>query len=177
MSGSLDLSTVRRFTEDLSDKLTHCDNGEGMVCATLEQRIQFYAEQCAALRDYINRWARSIFSGELAFDPEAEALLKGQAQRLLHRAKQTAANGRAMNRTCFELQGLDALHYFVADLEYLLENWVRPRRSVSPAPRVKPSDGAKKQIVERLEQLPPLPSDWRPTDPQQLAAFNEQNAM
>jgi len=174
MSAALDLSTVRRFTADLNDKLTRCDNGEGMVCASLDERINYYVETCGELREYVNRWARAIFTGELPFESETEALLKAQVQRVLHRAKEVAALGRAMTGKCFELRGLNALHYFVADFDYLLQNWVSPRRSVSPAPRLKRPDAVRQQIINRLEQLPPPPSDWRPSDPKQQALFNKQ---
>ncbi len=176
MQATLDLSAVRCFTDSLQDRLRQCDNGEGMVFSNLDESINYYVQLCVELRNYINQWARAVFTNQVAFDPAVEELLKSETSLLLHRAKQLAACGRAMNGQCFELQGLSFLHYYIADFDYLLENWVSPRAAVSPAPRVKLSDAVEQQIIERLGNLSALPSDWRPTDPEQLACFQKQKA-
>jgi hypothetical protein len=177
MLATFDLDAVRHFTRDLRDKRSQCDNGEGMVCSNLQESIKRYVELCQELRTAVNEWVRAIFTGQAKFDPDAETLLKTELQHLLNRAKQIAALGRAMNWQCFELQGLHALHYFVADFDYLLENWVRPQLSVSPSPRVKISGAAEQQISERIGKLPSLASDWRPTDQEHLVRFQNQRAI
>src|SRR5206468_2270121 len=134
---TLDLPAVRHFTEGLDERLRRCDNGEGMLCSTLDASINYYVQLCGELREYINQWARAVFTGEAAFDPEVETLLKGRVQDLLRRAKGIAARGRAMDGYCYMLQGLNMLHCYIADFDYLLTNWVSPRLAVSPAPRVK----------------------------------------
>jgi hypothetical protein len=174
MPATLDLPTVRRFTDDLNERLRRCDNGEGMICSSLDESINYYVRLCGELREYVNQWARAVFMGRVAFDPEVEKLLMMESRRLLHRAKQVAACGRVMNGQRFVLEGLGALHYHIADLDYLLENWVSPRLAVGAAPRVKLSEAAEQQASERLEKLSPLPSDWRPTDPEQVAFFQKQ---
>jgi len=131
----LDLAAVRRFTDELDENIRRCDNGEGTVCSNLEQTIGHYAGLCNSLRGYIDQWARAIFSGQIAFDQDIEDLFKKEAKHLLHRAKQIAMIGRKMQEQCFALEGLHPLNDAVLDLDYLLENWVRPRRAVSPAPR------------------------------------------
>lgn len=176
MAGTLDLTAVRRFTDDLNEQVRRCENGEGMVCSNLDESIGHYVRLCAELRAYIGQWAQAVFSGKLEFDPEVDSLLNAEARRLLRRAKQVAARGRVMNGQCFELQGLDDLHYHIAALDYLLENWVKPRLAVSPAPRVALSEATKREISERLATLPTLPSDWQPTDPEQLAFFQRERA-
>jgi hypothetical protein len=80
--------------------------------------------------------------------------LNTQARRLLRRAKQVAARGRAMDGDCFELKGLNALHFSIADLDYLVDNWVKPQLAVSPAPRVPLTDAATQEIAERLANMP-----------------------
>ncbi len=174
MPATLDLHTVLRFAGDLNARLQRCENGEGIECSSLDARINYYVQLCSELREYVNQWARAVFTGRIPFDPEVDKLLNEESKRLLHRAADTAARGRAMNGLCFVLQGLDALHYHLADFHFLLENWVSPRLAVSPAPRVKLPDAAKQQIRERLDKLPALPSDWRPTDARQLALFKKQ---
>lgn len=165
MQATLDLLAVRRFTEDLKERVRQCDNGEGMICSNLDETITHYVRLCAELRAYMIQWARAVFTGEVGFDSAVECLLKEEAQRLLGRAKEVAARGRAMDGQCYVLQGLNALHYHIADFDYLLANWVSPRLAVSPAPRVKLSNAAEQQVLERIKKLSPLPSDWRPTGP------------
>jgi hypothetical protein len=167
----LDVDEVRRFTEGLREQVRRCDNGEGMICSNLDETINHYVRLCADWRIYINQWARAVFTGQIALDSKVENLLKAESEGLLHHAHQVAARGRAMDGYCYMLQGLNPLHASIADLEYLLKNWTSPQRSVSPAPRVKLPEAAQKQGLERLKDLPPLQSDWRPTDPEQLAFF------
>lgn len=176
MPATLDLKTVNRFTEDLNVRLRQCDNGEGMICSNLDESINHYVQVCGELRGYVNQWARAIFTGQTAFDPAVEDHLKDEVRRLLQRAKQLAARGRAMDGECFVLQGLNPLHRHLADFDYLLENWVSPRLAVSPTPRVKLSQAAEQQVNERVGRLSALPADWRPTDAEQLAFFQKQRA-
>jgi hypothetical protein len=172
---TFDITTVRRFTEDLNDLARRCDNGEGTECTTLERSLERYVELCATLREKINDWARAIFKGELAFDVEVEGQLKSGARELLVRAEEVAARGRAMDGQCYVLAPLNELHYRIADLDYLLGNWVRPKPAVSPAPRVRMPAAAEQEAAERIKSLQPLPSGWRPKDPGQLAFFQEPN--
>ncbi|HBI45214.1 MAG TPA: hypothetical protein DDY78_20515 [Planctomycetales bacterium] len=174
MPATLDLLAVRRFTDDLNERLRQCDNGEGMFCSNLSATIDHYVQLCGELRAYVNHWARAIFTGQTAFDQAVEDLLKEEARRLLHRSKRLAAQGRAMDGMCYVLPGLNPLHCHLADLGYLLENWVSPRLSVSPAPRVRLSHAAEQQVMERIGKLSALPADWRPNDPEQRALFPRQ---
>jgi hypothetical protein len=153
MSATLDLPAVRRFTDDLNHRLRRCDTGEGLECATLEQSIEYHARLCTELRSYVKQWARAVFIGEVSFDSSVERLLTEELRRLLQRAEQVAARGRAMDGECYQLQGLNELHSHIADFHFLLENWVSPRLAVSPAPRVKLSKAAASQIAERLRTL------------------------
>lgn len=176
MQATLDLPGVRRFTDELNNRLRQCDNGEGVVCSNVEETINHYARLCHELRLYINEWARSIFAKRIVFDPTIENVLKDEVRFLLGRSKQVAARGRALDGYCFVLQGLNELHCYIADLDYLLENWVSPRPAVSPAPRVRLAQEVEQQISEQLKTLAPLPSDWQPTNPEQLAVFRKLKA-
>jgi hypothetical protein len=176
MLATYDLAAVRHFTEDLSNRRNRCDNGEGQICSSLEQKIGQYVRMCEELRSAIKQWARAIFAGDAEYDSEVERVWKTELTSLLHHAKQVAAQGRAMNWQCYELQWLDSLHYCVADFDYVLANWVSPRLSTSPAPRTRLSEDTKRKAAERLEKLAPLSSDWQPTDPEQLAFFQKQKA-
>jgi hypothetical protein len=174
MPAIIDLPAVRHFTEQLNEQARQCDNGEGAICNTLDESINHYVQLCQSLRVYINMWARAVFTGQVAFDQAVEGILKNEVQYLLHRCKPVAACGRAMDGECFVLEGLNRLHFHIADFDYLLSNWVSPRLSVSPTPRVRLSDAEEQKVIERLGTLSALPTDWRPKDPEQLAFFEKQ---
>jgi hypothetical protein len=174
MLATFDLPAVRHFTEDVSDRMRRCDHGEGTECSTLDDSINHYARLCREMREYVSQWARAVFSCQITFDQEVETLLKTEARRLLHRAKQVAACGRQMNGECFELEGLPWLHHYVADFDYLLDNWVSPRPAVAPSSRVQVPAASRQQGIERLRKLQLLPSGWMPSDPEQLAWFKGQ---
>lgn len=174
MTATLDLAAVRRFTDDLNDQVRRCENGEGITCSNLDEAISHYVRLSASLHDYIGQWAQAVFSGRLEFDPDVDSLLNAEARRLLRRAKQIAARGRVMDGECFELKALDALHYHIVNFDYFLENWVKPRLAVSPAPRNRLHQPVAEEIAKRIAALPLLPSDWRPSDPDQLVFFQKQ---
>ena len=173
---TLDLASVRGYTKDLEDKIRQCDNGEGMRCADLDDRIDHYVKLFEQVRENIDRWARAVFTGRIEFDQEVEGAFLAQIDLLLDRANPVAAHGRQMNGWCCELHGPNLLHHHMADLYYLRENWASPRLSVSPAPRVQLSQATEQEIAKRLETLSPLPADWQPSDPEQLAIFRKHRA-
>ena len=171
MLETLDIATVRRFTEDQRLQIQACDNGEGFFCNTLEHSIRRYCDLLSKSRQTIDQWARAIFSGEISFDSEVEALFRDQTRSLLTQAEKVAARGRTSENTCCEVLGLVELHRRTADLNYLMKNWVSPKRSVSPAARVAMPSDAHDQILDRLQKLEPLPEGWLPSDPEQLAFY------
>lgn len=154
MTAPLDLAAVRRFTDDLNEQVRRCETGEGTVCADLDQTLSHYVQLCSELRAYIDQWAQAVFSGQLEFDPEIDSVLYEESRRILRRAKAVAARGRALDGECFELENLNALHHHVFDLDFLVDNWVKPRLAVSPAPRVAIPPATHAEIAERLSQMP-----------------------
>jgi hypothetical protein len=165
MEMTFDYLAVQNFTTNLENQRGRADTDSRAAYQKLELRINGYTEMCFSMRAYINGWARSIFTGEVDFDPEAEAVLKEELERLVVGAKQVAALGRALGEPAVLSAGLAKLHYHIADLGYILENWVSPQLAVSPAPRVKLSAKVEQEIRERLKTLPPLPSDFCSTYP------------
>ena len=176
MIATLDLPAVRQFTEDLNIRLRGCGNDEGMFCSNLDATIHCYVKLCEELRSWLGQWTDAVFAGEVAFDAEVDNLFKTEAQHLLDRTKEVAAYARAIEGQCYELTGLNALHYHVVDFGYLLQNWFSPQLAVGPAPRVKVPKAVEQQALERLKSLPPLPSNWQPTDAEQRARFQKQRA-
>jgi len=152
MTATYQVSDVRRFNDELNEQVRTCDNGEGTTCSSLDGKIKHYNGLCAQLRDYVNQWARAIFTGQIAFDAEIESLLVQEIRQLLPRANGVAAHGRVLQKECMP-EGLDELKDRILDFHYLLENWVSPRLSVSPAPRVVIPEEVDEKILERLKKL------------------------
>jgi hypothetical protein len=174
MQAIFDMPAVRRFTADTSDRIHRDEAGEGTSSNDLAERITCHAQACDEFRAFLSEWAQAVFSGRVAFDPEIEDLLKREGTQLLRRAKSLAAHGRAIHGMTHDLAELKDFHGSIAALDYLLDNWVTPRLAVGPAPRVILSDSTVKEIRENLGKLTPLPADWPPTDPEQLAVFEQQ---
>jgi hypothetical protein len=174
MLATFDLPAVSRFAAELKERQRQCGNGEGMFCSSLDESIKCLADLCRDLLFTLKKWATAVFKGQVVFDQQVEAEFQAQVRDLLPHAKRVAAEGREKNWMCFELQGLNELHYWIAELDYLREHWVSPRLAVAPSPRVSLPDAAERQISERLRELPPLPPDWRPSDPEQIAWYQKQ---
>lgn len=173
MLATFDLPAVSRFAAELKERLRRCETGEGMVCSNLDESIKCHADLCRELLLALKHWANAVFKGQVAFDPQVEAEFRAQARDLLSHAERVAAEGREKNWMCFELRGLNQLHFWIAELDYKQKHWVSPRLAVAPAPRVSIPDAAERQITERVGKLPPLPRDWRPSDPGQQKQFTE----
>lgn len=150
---TFELAEVRDFAAALDRRMAQCDNGEGMLCNTVEEKINHYVALCRDLRECINQWARSVFRAEIKFDADVEAVLRQEATSLLRHAKPVAALGRQIDGECFGFGALGELHCRLADLDFLLENWVSPQRSVSPAPRVRLTESAAREMKDRMAAL------------------------
>lgn len=173
---TFEFAAVRGFADDLNARLSRCDNGEGMECATLDDSFRHYATVCRELRENIRRWGRAVFAGRVAFDPEVERVWLTEAKALSNRAVLLLSDGRrAGDNCCWALDGRVALQAALYELNDLITDWVTPQRSVGPAARLGlPLDpAAAEEAQRRLDALPPLPSDWQPADPVQRARLGK----
>lgn len=171
---TFDLAEVRDFAAVLTARLDHCDNGEGMECATLDAALQHYAQLCCEFRGQVREWGRAVFTGRVAFDPGVDAVFRAEAGKLYARAFELAEYGRRAEVPCYVLDGRAALHAALWDLHRLLNPWVTPGRAVGVGARHEPVTPA--EVAEgrrRLDALPPLPADWQPEDARQRRAFRK----
>jgi hypothetical protein len=166
---TFDLADVQAFYQGLDARFTRCDNGEGMHCANLNDTLLEYAILCCEFRNGIRQWGRAVFTGRAKFDPEVEKFWKDKAAKLFWRAFELLSYGERQEGPCYTLEGKAALQSALWELSNLLNNWVTPSLAVGPSARHKvvmsPEEAA--DIRRRIEALPPLPSDWQPTDAQQ----------
>ncbi len=179
---TFDLVEVREFTATIDARLKQCDNGEGTVCATLEESLRHYAGLCDEFREGVRAWGRAVFSGLVVFDPEVERLVLVEGKRLLDQTVAKADHAGAMesNHTqltdsgcCYVLDGLPTLRSALRKLSQFFDPWVTPGLSVGPAARVRRHHTTEQfeAIRLRLAAMPPLPADWQPDDPEQRRAL------
>ena len=172
---TFDLDEVRAFTAGLRAEVTRCDNGEGMVCATLDATLLHYAELCCKFDGAARQWARAVFTGRVPYDAEVDVALQEHGRWLLHQALETWQHGQRSEVPCYELAGYTILQAVLFDLYRLLKGWVTPKLAVGPAARqaTKLDSVATDEIRERIASLPPLPADWLPDNPAQQALYRK----
>jgi hypothetical protein len=156
---SFDVAAVLCFAMDFKDRLGRCNNREGIGCSNVDRSINDCVLLCVEFWQYLKQWGQAVFAARVPFDQNVERLLIDEARQLLSHTKQLAAYGRTRDAQGSKPQKLDALHYYLADFDYLLENWVSPQRSVGPAPRVTVPEAMKQEILRNLATLPPLPNE------------------
>jgi hypothetical protein len=166
---TFNLAEVRGFAADLYDRMERCDNGEGMVCATLDATLKTYATICCTFSERLRRWGREVFAGRVAFDPAVEEEWLQQGTQLYSRALEMLAQGQKVEGPCYTLDGQGVLYGALSDLYRLLRGWVTPKRAVGPGARqgLKLEPTAEKEARQRIANLPPLPANWQPDNARQ----------
>jgi hypothetical protein len=156
---------IRAFAAKLEARMNSCDNGEGMECATIDGSLRQYASLCCDYIDTVRRWGQSVFAGRIAFDPDVEKSLIEEGCRLNARAMAMLAFGQRNEVHCHELSH-EPLQAALWELNNLLKGWVSPKLAVGPSARqgIDLSPSQVEEARRRVQSLPPLPSDWQPTD-------------
>jgi hypothetical protein len=174
---TFDFSDVRNFADDLNARMTRCDNGEGLECATLDAMLKHYADLCCRFVEAVRSWGRGVFQGTIAFDPKVEQLFKEEGDKLFSRASEVFILGQNAEIPCFELDGQPGLQSALWRLGYLLADWVTPRLAVNPATRNRHelSEAELNESRSHLKALNPLPADWKPTDEKLRKLFERLN--
>jgi len=170
---TFDLVEVRGFAADLDARMTRCQNGEGMECATLDAALRHHASLCCEFTDKVRLWGREVFAGRVAFDPEVESVWLIEGSRLYTRAMEMCAHSQGAGAPCYILEGQDVLLRALWGLYRLLKGWVTPKLAVGPSARqgLVLDPAAAEEARRRVASLPPLPADWKPDDPQQQAMY------
>jgi hypothetical protein len=165
------LAEVRRITADLDARLDQCDDGDSAFCATLDDKLRFCAQLCCEYREKVRAWAQAVFSGQVEFDRDVEQTLKDEGWRLHERAMRMLAHGQTVETQGpgYQPDGSSALRAALCDLTPLLRQWLTPSLAAGPGARNRVTLDAAQlaEVRQRIESLPPLPTDWQPTDPQQ----------
>ncbi|HVX85503.1 MAG TPA: hypothetical protein VH253_12035 [Phycisphaerae bacterium] len=167
------LKEVHEFTASLNRKIEKCENGEGLECATLDAALSHYAGICCEYMTGVREWARAIFSDKQKFDGSVEEVWKREGRSLYTFGLEIAQYSEQAGVDCYDLPGQCRLKAALADIDRLLRNWVIPAPSIAPAARIGlPGDVIDaEKIGSRLDSLPPLPADWKPSDRVQRLIF------
>lgn len=173
MSSIVDLPAVREFTGKLNKQLRECESGEGMICSTLQDRIDHCLKLWRQLTDYVFEWSDEVFAAKTPYDKRVESLLLAHLRELVRRSKRLAAHARFLDGDCYGMERYDTLNWFIVRFDYVVENWTSPRPSVGPGPRSRIAPELGRSITERAAKLAPLPNDWQPTTPDEMEILSE----
>ena len=150
MSDTNELENARQFAAGLEAAMqkTH----QATHHETFPQAMTDFVQYCAEMRRTLNQWRLRVFKGQIEFDADVEVVLKEATAKLLQEAKGIAVLGR-QGGTYDAFPALHELHYFLADLGYLLEHWKSPSLAVGPGPRVKIPEAAMREILKNMQEL------------------------
>jgi hypothetical protein len=98
-----------------------------------------------------------VFAGRVVFDRDAERLWRAEVGQVYAQAKRLWKLGRKAELPCWELKGQSKLETALWHLNFLLENWVTPKLSVAPSPRVALRLDDAEAIRKQLAELPAFP--------------------
>jgi len=108
-----------------------------------DKSIKQYINDCEELQAKINVWAHEIFTGRAQINKKVEKQLKSEVRAILSRGKLLAPLALSSEAFCT----------YLVFFENMLKNWVSPRRSISPAPRVKIPKSTSKRINKSFADM------------------------
>lgn len=151
-----DYEQVNAIMTPIKAKLQDCAHGEGNQCQTLDKHLDCCADICLEAHKALATWSQDVFAGRVVYDHDAEQLWRAEMGQIYSQAKRAWLIGRRAEVPCFELPGQAKLEVALWYLSVLLENWVTPKLSVAPSPRVslQLDDAATAAIRQQLANLP-----------------------
>lgn len=132
---SSDLDEVRNFVAGIDDRMGHCADVEGAGGADPDAATRCQADLCLEFIERVKQWGRDVFRGKIPFEPEVEAVFRGEGDRLLSRALDLIGRGQESGGSSADGASRDRLRGATEELERLLRTWVTPGLSVSPSAR------------------------------------------
>jgi len=128
---TFDFEQVQAVLSPLKAKFEDCAHGEGNQCETLDKHLDCCARICFQVALEVRKWARGVFSGEIVFDPDAEAAWRTEVQQIASQAIRLWQMGRKAEVPCWELPGQSFLSQRFGNCDgCLTTGFLRNRRSV-----------------------------------------------
>jgi hypothetical protein len=160
---TFDYEQVNAVLTPLKAKFEQCAHGEGNQCETLDKHLECCAQICLEVHAAVAGWARDVFSGKIAFDPEAENLWRAEVAQIYSQATRVWQIGRKAEVPCWDLPGQSRLEAALWHLSWLLRDWVSPKLSVAPSPRAALQLDADESaaIHKQLAEMPALPTSMK----------------
>jgi hypothetical protein len=153
-----DSKQVTEYAAVVNAEFDRCET-EGMVCSNLDSSLSCCADLCCKFANQVQRWARDVFHGRVAFDATAEQFWKAELMRIYERAHALWSEGRLHEDSCFVLDGLKKLQSSLWALRQLINGWVTPKLALAPSARQQFPAHLVEQARQRIASLPPLPAD------------------
>ena len=117
-----------------------------------ERNPEVIALACLDLIGKVKAWALEVFTGVKGFDQEQERIFKEVLGCQLAEARKAWVLQRNSLR-----KGSGYLANAILEMEFLLSNWVSPRKAVAPGPRIRLDPKVVEEAKEQLKYLKPLP--------------------
>lgn len=152
MLANYDLDSVQAFADSLERDRAQC-NAEGMLCSDLDQAIRCQYEIALQLNGAISDWVRKVLAGEIQYEQAVETILLTEIDQIQSSAEPLLAEGQEMETECYSLAHFQALQQLAKRLSYLKQNWVSPRKSISPALRVHLNPNTIQEINENAAAI------------------------
>ena len=160
MIATFDVESVQRFAKDLTQRRANCpdeSHGEGEYCSELDAKMDCRLKLGTELRNAIRDWAMEVFAGRIGFEPQVERIFLVSLRSELAEVQPLLSIARKYETPCYEFKRCTELARLAGKLQFLLDYWVSPKKSVSPGARVATSEEADREIRERVKDMPPLP--------------------
>jgi len=130
---TFDLAEVSKFDADLKARRDDCDHGEGNACATIEDALLHYAKICSDYVAETKAWGQAVFTGQAAFDPAVESLLRSTGAVLVNCATDLLLHSRFAQKDCAVCEESESgrnLKAALYEINKLVEHWVTPSRGI-----------------------------------------------
>ena len=156
-----DVEQVRQIAADINSQLDRCESDK-THCQTIDQSLTCCADICYKFIGIVQKWGQDVFAGRVAFNPNAESLLKAELAQAYSRAVKAWEVGRKAEIPCYDLPGQCRLESALWNLGRLIDGWVTPRISVGPSARreLYSDSSFYEEARKRIASLPILPIGW-----------------
>ena len=165
---TFDLAAVQSFVADLDARMTPVATTTTTPAPPdRDGMLRDHAALCHEFVEEIRAWGQAVFTGRIGFEEPVEVVFRAEGARLAARAA-TLQGDMALTEDPILIEDF---RENVARLNKFLDQWIRPQLAVSPGPRswMHITPEMAETIRRRVAELPPLPADWLPDDPDQRA--------
>ena len=155
MKTELDSTNISEFVAILNERMSRCDNGEGMECANMDFLLNRYSEIGGSYLCMVRKWSVCVFSGSEEYDSRSDQALRTLGSNIYSKIYQVFVSAQQMEFPCYEFANLNKIRSVLFELQRLLDPWMPPSRAVSPAAR-RTAELTTEEVIEAQKKLAEL---------------------